>query len=62
LRKGDITRALSAGLPAKERESAYELARVKALALLDPPSRLGGAKVVSRDELHERQRKGSGDV
>lgn len=36
-------------------EDAYELARVKALALLDSPFRLGGEKPLRREDLHDRQ-------
>ena len=38
-----------------ERESAYELAKAKALAQLDSPFRLGGAKITPREALHERK-------
>jgi hypothetical protein len=35
-------------------EEAYETARASALALMDRGFHLGGARTVSRDELHER--------
>ena len=38
-----------------ERESRYEQAKTKALALLRSPFRLGGAKITDREALHERQ-------
>ena len=37
------------------RENAWEQAKVRALALLDSPFRLGGAKPASREDLHYRQ-------
>jgi len=38
-----------------ERESAYALARAKALAQLDSPFHLGGARIADREALHDRQ-------
>jgi hypothetical protein len=35
-------------------EEAYELAHRQAIALLEQGFHLGGAKLASRDELHER--------
>jgi uncharacterized protein DUF6364 len=37
------------------RESAYEQARMKAVALLDTPFHLGGAKAGRREDLHDRK-------
>ena len=36
-------------------QAQYEQAKVKALAQLSSPFRLGGAKVANRDALHDRQ-------
>lgn len=36
-------------------EAAYEQAKVKALAHLSSPFRLGGAKAANREALHDRQ-------
>jgi hypothetical protein len=36
-------------------ETLYEQAKVKALALLNSPFRLGGEKVTNREALHDRQ-------
>ncbi len=38
-----------------EREAAYEQAKAKALARLQSPFRLGGAKVGDREAWHERK-------
>ena len=38
-----------------ERETAYELAKAKALAQLDSPFHLGGAGITDREALHDRQ-------
>lgn len=38
-----------------EREAAYERARTKAMAQLESPFHLGGAGVVNREALHDRQ-------
>ena len=38
-----------------ERETIYAQAKAKALAQLDSPFRLGGAKIASREALHDRQ-------
>ena len=38
-----------------ERETLYEQAKAKALAQLDSPFRLGGARISSREALHDRQ-------
>jgi hypothetical protein len=37
------------------RENAYEQARMKAVALLDSPFQLGGAKAARRQDLHDRR-------
>jgi Family of unknown function (DUF6364) len=36
-------------------ETQYEQAKAKALAQLNSPFRLGGAKVANREALHDRQ-------
>jgi len=36
-------------------DAAYEQAKTKALVYLSSPFRLGGAKVASREALHDRQ-------
>jgi hypothetical protein len=36
-------------------ESPYDQAKAKALAQLDSPFRLGGARVANREALHDRQ-------
>jgi len=38
-----------------ERETAYEQAKAKALALLDSPFHLGGGAVPAREKLHDRK-------
>ena len=38
-----------------DRENAYEQAKIRALALLRSPFRLGGWKMASREALHDRQ-------
>ena len=38
-----------------EAEEAYEQAKTKALEQLRSPFRLGGAGIVDREELHDRQ-------
>lgn len=38
-----------------DRETAYEQAKIRALALLRSPFRLGGEKMASREALHDRQ-------
>ena len=38
-----------------DRENAYEQAKIRALALLRSPFRLGGGKMASREALHDRQ-------
>jgi hypothetical protein len=38
-----------------DRESAYEQAKVRALARLRSPFHLGGEKMASREALHDRQ-------
>jgi len=37
------------------RETEYERAKARALALLDAPFRLGGGGIQNRDALHDRQ-------
>jgi hypothetical protein len=37
------------------RETAYQLAKTKALAQLGAPFRLGGGKMPGREALHDRQ-------
>jgi hypothetical protein len=38
-----------------DRDTAYEQAKIKALALLGSPFHLGGEKMASREALHDRQ-------
>jgi hypothetical protein len=38
------------------RENAWEQAKISALALLDSPFHLGGARAAKRNDLHDRQR------
>jgi hypothetical protein len=38
-----------------EAEAAYETGKARALAQLSAPFRLGGAKITSREALHDRQ-------
>ena len=38
-----------------DRETAYEQAKMRALAFLHTPFHLGGEKMASRESLHDRQ-------
>jgi hypothetical protein len=56
-RRGTSVSAMLAGelLKIVAEETQYEQAKAKALAQLNSPFRLGGAKVANREALHDRQ-------
>jgi len=55
-RRSSVSAMLAQELKALvDRERAYQRAKAKALAQLEAPFRLGGARITDREALHDRQ-------